>query len=109
MKENERKPKQIGNLTELQCITRLYELGCSISIPYGDSEKYDFILDVNGNLYKFNANMQLYIQMKKIKLIIFQLIQHGRQDTQKIIEWNIIHIPRMKLIISLHIIMVKAI
>ena len=47
--------KRIGNLTELQCITRLYELGYSISIPYGDSEKYDFILDVNGNLYKIQC------------------------------------------------------
>ena len=47
--------KQIGNLTELQCITRFYELGYSISIPYGDSEKYDFILDINGNLYKIQC------------------------------------------------------
>lgn len=44
--------KQIGNLTELQCVTRLYELGCKISIPYGDSEKYDMIIDVSDNLYK---------------------------------------------------------
>lgn len=47
--------KQIGNLTELQCITRFYELGYSVSIPYGDSEKYDFILDINGNLYKLQC------------------------------------------------------
>lgn len=47
--------KQIGNLTELQCITRFYELGYSVSIPYGDSEKYDFILDVNGNLYRIQC------------------------------------------------------
>ena len=51
----EKKSKQIWNLTELQCITRFYELGCSISIPYGDSDKYDFILDVNGNLYKIQC------------------------------------------------------
>ena len=37
--------KQVGNLTELQCITKLDELGYSVSIPYGDSEKYDFIFD----------------------------------------------------------------
>ena len=49
------KSKQIGNLTELQCITRFYELGYSVSIPYGDSEKYDFILDINGNLYKIQC------------------------------------------------------
>jgi hypothetical protein len=47
--------KYIGNLTELQCITRFYELGYPISIPYGDSEKYDFIIDVNGRLYKLQC------------------------------------------------------
>ncbi len=54
--------KNIGNLTELQCITRLYELGCPVSIPYGDSEKYDFIIDVNGHLYRLqckHANPQM--------------------------------------------------
>lgn len=44
--------KQIGNLTELQCITALYELGCSVSIPFGDSEKYDLIIDYKNKLYK---------------------------------------------------------
>ena len=44
--------KQIGNLTELQCITALYELGCDISIPFGNSQKYDLIMDYKGKLYK---------------------------------------------------------
>ena len=47
--------KKIGNLTELQCITRFYELGFPVSIPYGDSEKYDFIVDVRGKLYKMQC------------------------------------------------------
>lgn len=47
--------KYIGNLTELQCMTRFYELGYAVSIPYGDSEKYDFILDVNGKLYRLQV------------------------------------------------------
>lgn len=47
--------KYIGNLTELQCITRFYELGFPVSIPYGDSEKYDMILDVNSNLYRLQC------------------------------------------------------
>lgn len=47
--------KEIGNLTELQCITRLYELGCAVSIPYGDSEKYDFIIDYNNKLYRLQC------------------------------------------------------
>lgn len=44
--------KEIGNLTELQCITGLYELGCDISLPFGNSQKYDLIMDYKGKLYK---------------------------------------------------------
>lgn len=44
--------KEIGNLTELQCITGLYELGCDVSIPFGNSQKYDLIIDYQGKLYK---------------------------------------------------------
>lgn len=44
--------KRVGNITELQCITRLYELGHSVSIPFGNADKYDFILDINGKLFK---------------------------------------------------------
>lgn len=47
--------KYLGNLTELQCITRFYELGYPVSIPYGDSEKYDMIIDVNGKLYRLQC------------------------------------------------------
>lgn len=47
--------KQIGNLTELQCITRFYELGCVVSVPYGDSSKYDMILEYQGKLYKLQC------------------------------------------------------
>lgn len=54
--------KQIGNLTELKCITYLYELGYSVSIPFGNSDKYDIILDINNKLYK--------IQVKHCKEII---------------------------------------
>ena len=47
--------KYLGNLTELQCITRFYELDFSVSIPYGDSERYDMILDVKGKLYRLQC------------------------------------------------------
>ena len=47
--------KYLGNLTELQCITRFYELGYPVSIPYGDSEKYDMIIDVKGKLYRLQC------------------------------------------------------
>lgn len=47
--------KEIGNLTELQCITGLYALGCDISIPFGNSQKYDLIMDYKGKLYKIQV------------------------------------------------------
>lgn len=47
--------KYLGNLTELQCITRFYELGYPVSIPYGDSEKYDMVIDVNSKLYRLQC------------------------------------------------------
>ena len=44
--------KEIGNLTELQCITNLYALGCNVSLPFGNSQKYDLILEYKNKLYK---------------------------------------------------------
>ena len=43
--------KKLGNLTELQCMTYLYGLGYSISIPFGNADIYDLILDVDNKLY----------------------------------------------------------
>ena len=47
--------KQKGNLTELQCITAFYEIGYSVSIPYGENSRYDFIADVNGHLIRIQV------------------------------------------------------
>lgn len=49
---NELATKQKGNLTELQCIAAFYELGYSVSIPYGENSRYDLIADINGRLIK---------------------------------------------------------
>ena len=44
--------KQKGNLTELQCITACYAAGYSVSIPYGENSRYDFILDIGSKLLR---------------------------------------------------------
>lgn len=44
--------KQKGNLTELQCLAAFTELGYTVSIPYGDCARYDFIVDINNILYR---------------------------------------------------------
>ena len=36
----------------MQCIAAFYEAGYSVSIPYGENNRYDFIADVEGNLIR---------------------------------------------------------
>ena len=47
--------KKKGNLTELQCLAAFIECGYEVSIPYGDSSKYDFIADKDGQLLKIQV------------------------------------------------------
>ena len=47
--------KQKGKLTEMQCLTAFIEQGCSVSIPYGDDSRYDFIADIDGQLLKIQV------------------------------------------------------
>ena len=47
--------KQKGNLTELLCLAAFTELGFTVSIPYGDCAKYDFIVEIDGKLYKIQC------------------------------------------------------
>ena len=44
--------KQKGNLTEIKCMTAFLEAGYNVSIPYGDSCRYDLIVDINGKLIR---------------------------------------------------------
>ena len=46
---------QKGILTELHCIEKFIELGFFCSIPYGDSCKYDIIVDINNKLYRIQC------------------------------------------------------
>lgn len=75
--------KRIGNLTELQCATRLYELGCAVSIPFGNSEKYDLIVDWNNKLYKVqvkHANVHTN-ELNEVDCIKFKCRWQGHNST----------------------------
>ena len=43
---------QIGKISELEILTYITKLGYSVSIPFGDKDKYDQIWDINGKLIK---------------------------------------------------------
>lgn len=74
--------KKIGNLTELQCATRLYELGCAISLPFGNSEKYDLIMDWNNILYKIQIkHAQVLSEDGQVYAIKFKTRWIGHNNT----------------------------
>lgn len=47
--------KQIGNLTEMECMLAFMRHGFNVLTPYGDCERYDFVTDVNGILVKIQV------------------------------------------------------
>ena len=59
--------KQKGNLTELQCISACYALGYSVSIPYGENSRYDFIADINGKLIRIQCKTSHEIDLGVIE------------------------------------------
>lgn len=47
--------QSIGNVVELKCLTKFIELGYECSIPYGNGAKYDFVVDINGELLRIQC------------------------------------------------------
>ena len=59
--------KQIGNITEVSVMLEFLKLGYNILTPYGDCERYDFVVDINGKFYKIQvktANEESYGSIK---------------------------------------------
>lgn len=47
--------KRRGNITEIECMLAFLKLGYNVLTPYGDCERYDFVVDINGKLYKIQV------------------------------------------------------
>lgn len=47
--------KQIGNITEMECMLAMMKAGFNVLTPYGDCERYDFVADINGEFYKIQC------------------------------------------------------
>lgn len=47
--------KYKGNITELQCMLAFMKLGYNVLTPYGDCERYDFVVDINGKFIKVQS------------------------------------------------------
>jgi len=47
--------KQKGNITELETMLAFLKLGYNVLIPYGDCERYDYVVDVKGNFIRVQS------------------------------------------------------
>ena len=47
--------KDKGNIGESVFLAEMIKKGCIVSKPFGDNARYDFIVDVNGKLLKFQV------------------------------------------------------
>lgn len=53
-------PKAKGELTQAIVVAALLKRGVSVSVPYGDNQRYDLILDVSGKLLKAQVKTSVY-------------------------------------------------
>ena len=54
-----------GITRELDFIRSFIALGFQVSIPYGDSARYDFIADDGNNLYRIQCKSSSWVDEKK--------------------------------------------
>jgi ribosome biogenesis protein Tsr3 len=47
--------KQKGNITEVECMLSFLKLGYNVLTPYGDCERYDFVVEINNKFYKIQV------------------------------------------------------
>ena len=47
--------KRQGNITEVKCMLSFMEIGYNVLTPYGDCERYDFVVDVNNKFYRIQV------------------------------------------------------
>lgn len=47
--------KQIGNITELETMLAFLKSGFNVLTPYGDCERYDFVVDANGKFFRIQS------------------------------------------------------
>src|SRR5438445_11724347 len=52
-----RNPKRAGEISEAAFVLRAHSLGFLVAKPWGDSEKYDFVLDAGSKLWRVELKM----------------------------------------------------
>lgn len=97
--------KQVGNISELTVLTEFVKLGFSVSIPFGDKDRYDMIVDIHGRLYKIQVKTGNY---KDGKIIFNSSSSHEHrhkplQDYKGQIDYFAVYCSQLNEIYLIHI------
>lgn len=60
---------QIGKITELDVLSYVIKSGYSVSIPFGDKDRYDQIWDINGKLIKVQVKTARFVDEEQTGII----------------------------------------
>ena len=47
--------KDVGNITEMSCMLEFMKLGYPVLTPYGDCQRYDFVVEINNKFYRIQS------------------------------------------------------
>ena len=47
--------KQVGNITEIEILLAFTKLGYTVLTPYGDCDRYDLVVEINGIFYRIQC------------------------------------------------------
>ena len=77
-----------GALTEQKCFIKCIEMGCVVSKPLFANARYDFILDVNGKLYRIQVKTSRWVDTEKSSFIFNGYSQHCTGNGNKRMKYT---------------------
>lgn len=73
--------KQKGNIGEAKCLAKMIELGVPVSLPFGDNERYDMIIEKDNQLLK--VQVKYSTQSESEGSILFKCASSTNHTTNK--------------------------
>lgn len=90
----------IGDISEAKILTRLLELGHTVSVPWGQNQRYDLIVDVDGVLLRVQCKTGR-LRNGVIVCNIHSCSQAGVKGYKGQIEWFLVYCPQTDTIYKL--------
>ena len=72
-------PKEVGEKTEAAILNYFVQRGIPVSVPWGNNQRYDLIIEVNGRLLKAQCKTGSY----KKGVVVFSTASHAGGKTRK--------------------------